>query len=200
MAGAPPDPLRRSIEQLSRLPGIGERTARRLTYWLLRAPDDLVRDLAQALLALEQGVVECERCRNLVATSPCPLCRDPSRNPQVVCVVEQPQDIEAIEGGGVFEGRYHVLHGSVSPLDGVGPDDLRISELLHRVEPEDLQEVILAMDPDVEGDTTALYLARALRPLGVRVTRLAHGIAVGTEIEYADKMSLARALQNRREV
>lgn len=194
------DPLRHCVTQLARLPGIGERTATRLAYWLLRAPDDLVRDIAESLLALKTGIRECERCCNLVSASPCPLCADDRREDGVVCVVEQPQDIAAIERGDAFRGRYHVLHGAISPLDGVGPDHLRIGALVRRVEAEGLREVLLATDPDVEGDTTALYLARLLKPLGVRVTRLAHGVPVGTEIEYADKLSLARAIQNRREM
>ena len=194
------DPLRRCIAQLARLPGVGERTATRLAYWLLRAPDDVAKDIAEALMSLRDGMQECERCCNLVSASPCARCGDPNRQTGMICVVEQPQDIEAIERGGVFEGRYHVLHGAISPLDGIGPDDLRIAALLRRLEPEQVTEVLLATDPDVEGDTTALYLARILRPLGVRVTRLAHGIPVGTEIEYADKLSLVRAIQNRREI
>ncbi len=199
-AGKPVDPLRRCVIQLSRLPGIGERTATRLAFWLLRAPDDLVCELADAMMELKKGIVECEICCNMVSGSPCTLCSDSNRRNGMVCVVEQPQDIVNIEKGGVFKGRYHVLHGAISPLDGVGPADLRVEQLLKRLEPESLEEVILATDPDVEGDTTALYLARLLRPLGVRVTRLAHGIPVGTEIEYADQASLARAIEHRREI
>ncbi len=192
--------MRRCVAQLSRLPGIGERTATRLAYWLLRAPPDVAEEIADALVALRRGVRECETCCDLVTSSPCARCLDPARDPALLCVVEQPQDIVAIENGGVFHGRYHVLHGAISPLDGVGPDELRIRALLARLESGQVSEVILATDPDVEGDTTALYLARLLQPLGPRVTRLAHGVAVGTEIEYADKLSLARALQNRREM
>ena len=194
------DPLRNCIAQLSRLPGIGERTATRLAFWLLRAPDHLVSDLAAALLALKEGIVECERCCNTVASSPCPICSDEGRADGTICVVEHPQDLAAIEKSGSFKGRYHVLHGAISPLDGVGLADLRIEQLLKRLEPEAVTEVILATDPDVEGDTTALYLARLLRPLGIKVTRLAHGIPVGTEIEYADQASLERAIEHRREI
>ncbi len=194
------DPLQRCVAQLSRFPGIGERTATRLAYWLLRAPPAVAEEIAAAIVELRRDITECERCCDLVTRSPCPRCSDSAREAGVICVVEQPQDIPAIERGGVFQGSYHVLHGSISPLDGVGPDQLRIRLLLERIEEGEVQEVILATDPDVEGDTTALYLARLLQPLGVRVTRLAHGIPVGTEIEYADKLSLARALQNRREI
>ncbi len=194
------DPLQRCVAQLSRFPGIGERTATRLAYWLLRAPPAVAEEIAAAIVDLRRDIAECERCCDLVTSSPCPRCLDTGREEGLICVVEQPQDIPAIERGGVFRGHYHVLHGSISPLDGVGPEQLRIGPLLKRIEQGEVQEIILATDPDVEGDTTAMYLARLLQPLGVRITRLAHGIPVGTEIEYADKLSLARALQNRREM
>jgi recombination protein RecR len=192
------DPIRRCVEALSRLPGIGEKTAQRLTWWLLRAPDGATEEIAEAVACLKGSVQECETCCNIVTSNPCRICADPSRDPTVICVVERPPDVHAIEGSGEFRGKYHVLHGSLSPLDGIGPDDLRIRELLVRI--HDTQEVILATDPDVDGDTTALYLARLLAPLEVSVTRLAHGIAVGTEIEYADRVSLMRALENRRPI
>lgn len=194
------DALPRCVAQLARFPGIGERTATRLAYWLLRAPPEVAEEIAAAIVELRRGVVECEVCCDLVSASPCARCRDAGRDPSQICVVEQPQDIPALERGGAFHGRYHVLHGAISPLDGVGPEQLRIEALLRRLQGGAIGEVILATDPDVEGDTTALYLGRLLKPLGVRTTRLAHGIAVGTEIEYADKLSLARALQNRREL
>lgn len=192
------DPIARAVQQLKRLPGIGEKTATRLVFWMLNARSGTARDIAEALEALEDGVHACSVCCNLTATDPCTLCSDTRRDPTVVCVVEQPQDILAFERSGEFRGRYHVLHGAIAPLDGVNPDQLRIRELLARLDGVD--EVILATDPDVEGDATALYLARLLKPLGVTVTRLAHGISVGTEIEYADAVSLARAIQNRRAV
>ncbi|MCB9795533.1 MAG: recombination protein RecR [Alphaproteobacteria bacterium] len=192
------DPIRRCVQQLSRLPGIGEKTAQRLTWWLLRAPDDLVSELASALAELKASVVECERCHVLSAASPCDTCADPRREQGLVCVVERPQDIAAIERSGEYRGLYHVLHGAISPLDGVGPDQLRMRPLVQRA--GELSEVIVATDPDVEGDATALYLVRLLKPLGVKVTRLAHGVSVGTEIEYADRVSLMRALENRREM
>ncbi|HJN76054.1 MAG TPA: recombination mediator RecR [Myxococcota bacterium] len=190
------DPIRRCVQQLSRLPGIGEKTAWRLTWWLLRADRALVEDLARALSELRDNVVECELCCTIAASSPCSTCADSRRDPALLCVVERPQDVTAIEGSGEFRGQFHVLHGAISPLDGVGPDQLRIRELLARL--EGVREVILATDPDVEGDATALYLARMLKPLGPMVSRLAFGISVGTEIEYADRVSLMRALENRR--
>lgn len=195
-----PDPIQEAVRQLRRLPGIGEKTAARLVYWLLRAKDPVATDLANALSALGQGVQECEVCCDLTSRNPCRLCADPRRDGPAVLVVEQPQDIIAFERSGEFRGRYHVLHGAISPLDGITPDKLRIRPLLERLRPGTITEVILATDPDVEGDATALYLARLLEPVGVRVTRLAHGISVGTEIEYADAASLSRALQNRVEV
>ncbi|MEE2751973.1 MAG: recombination mediator RecR [Myxococcota bacterium] len=190
------DPIRRCVEALSRLPGIGEKTAQRLTWWLLRAPDGAAEEIAEAVASLQGSVMECETCCNIGTSNPCRICADHSRDPGTICVVERPPDVQAIEVSGEFRGQYHVLHGALSPLDGVGPDDLRIRELLARI--PQTEEVILATDPDIDGDTTALYLARLLAPLEVRVSRLAHGIAVGTEIEYADKVSLMRALENRR--
>ena len=195
-----PDPIQEAIRQLRRLPGIGEKTAARLVYWLLRSADGVAGDLAKALSALGEGVQECEVCCDLTSRNRCRLCADARREGGAVLVVEQPQDVVAFERSGEFRGRYHVLHGAISPLDGVTPDKLRIRPLLERLRTGDVTEVILATDPDVEGDATALYLARLLEPIGVKVTRLAHGISVGTEIEYADAASLARALQNRAEM
>ncbi len=193
----PTDPIREAVRQLRRLPGIGEKTATRLVYWLLRAPEGTASDLAAALERLAAEVRPCATCGDLTAASPCALCADPRRDDAVLVVVEQPQDIRAFERSGEFRGRYHVLHGAISPLDGVGPADLNLKPLLERLRGHVVREVIVATDPDVEGDATALDLARLLGDLGVRVTRLAHGISVGTEIEYADAVSLARALQNR---
>lgn len=195
----PPNPIQRAVHQLSRLPGVGEKTATRLVYWLLRSPKGTGREIGEALAALEDGVRECGSCCNLGADDPCRLCADDRRDATAICVVEQPQDVLAFERIGEYRGRYHVLHGAISPLEGVGPDDLRIRPLLERLRDGTVREVILATDPNVEGDATALYLARLVKPIGVRVTRLAHGVSVGTEIEYADAVSLARALENRRD-
>lgn len=190
------DPIALAVQQLKRLPGIGEKTATRLVYWMLNAQPGTVGAIADALRALEDGVASCRECCNLTGDDPCALCADPRRDASLICVVEHPQDVLAFERSGEFRGRYHVLHGAISPLDGVNPDQLRIRELLARLDGVD--EVILATDPDVEGDATALYIGRLLKPLEIKVSRLAHGISVGTEIEYADAVSLARALQNRR--
>ncbi len=194
------DPLRRCVAQLSRLPGIGERTANRLVYWLLRQDADVALDIAEALRALHAATTRCSRCCDVAVSDPCPRCADPRREDHIICVVERPQDIVAIERSGVFRGRFHVLGGAISPLDGVGPDALHLRELLARLGDPAVTELLIATDPDVEGDATALYLASLIKPLGKRVTRLAHGVAVGTELEYADRSSVARALENRREL
>ncbi len=192
------DPIRRTVLALSRFPGIGEKTAQRLTWWLMRADVELVDELADAIGTLQESIVECEVCGIVSSENPCKVCADPNRTGTLICVVERPQDVHAIDSAGEYRGLFHVLHGALSPLDGIGPDQLRIQSLLVRL--EGVEEIILATDPDVEGDTTALYLAKLLSPLGVRTSRLAHGIAVGTEIEYADRLSLMRALENRREI
>lgn len=196
------DPIRKAVRQLARLPGIGEKTATRLVYWMLTAPDNVPGQIAKALAELEETVTECSVCCTITTkdSDPCPQCRRPNRDEATILVVEHPQDVLAFERTGEFTGRYHVLHGSISPLDGITPDRLRIKSLLERLRHGAVTEVILATDPDVEGDATALYLGRLLKPIGVRTTRLAHGISVGTEIEYADAVSLARALEFRRDL
>ncbi len=196
------DPIRRAVRQLSRLPGIGEKTATRLVYWMLTAPEGTPGAIADALRDLEETVTECSICCTLTTKDedPCRTCRRPGRDDATLLVVESPQDVLAFERTGEFGGRYHVLHGAISPLEGVTPDQLRIKALLERLRGDTVDEVILAMDPNVEGDATAMYLARLLKPVGVRCTRLAHGISVGTEIEYADTVSLARALEYRRDL
>lgn len=191
------DAITRAVSQLSRLPGVGRKTATRHVYWLLRQDTSAVRQLAQALLDLEAGVVECPRCCDYTDGGLCPVCASPTRDGTTVCVVEQPQDVAAFERAGTYKGLYHVLHGAISPLDGIGPGELRIRNLLERLRSGVITEVILATDPNVEGDATALYIARLLEPLGVETTRLARGISVGTEIEYADAASLSRALEFR---
>jgi recombination protein RecR len=193
-----PDPIRKAVQQLSRFPGIGEKSATRLVYWLLRAPEGTAQEMGAALEELAASVKECSTCCNLTASDPCRFCADTKRFDDTICVVESPQDLLAFERAAEYRGRFHVLHGSLSPLDGIGPDALRIRRLLERLRDGTVKEVIVATDPDVEGDATALYLARLLDGLGVVVSRLAHGISVGTEIEYADAVSLSRALENRR--
>ncbi len=196
------DPIARLSLLFARLPGVGEKTAQRLAFHVLKSPPSYARDLASALLALETSVRLCSRCCNLTAHDPCALCKDTRRDDRIICVVESVPDLLAIERTREFRGRYHVLHGALSPLDGIGPDQLKLKELLARLSPgeQHVDEVIVATDPTVEGEATALYLARLLKPLGVKVTRIAQGVPTGSNLEYADQVTLARALSGRREV
>ncbi len=198
------DPVAHLSRHLARLPGIGEKTATRLAFHLVTGPAAHARELAAALLEAVDATQLCSACMNLTDTDPCRLCADASRDPTTLCVVAQPSDVMAIDRAGQFRGRYHVLHGLLSPLDGVSPDDLRIAELVRRLEPAgedgeraEVREVILATSAGVEGETTAMYLARLLKPLGVAVSRIASGIPVGGELEYSDQATIARALEGR---
>ncbi len=195
-------PIERLIEAFHRLPGIGPKSAQRLAYHVLRAPEQEAADLAEALLDVKHSVVLCERCQNLSSASPCQTCLDSSRDRTVICVVEEPLDVLAIDRSGGFGGLFHVLHGVISPADNVGPDDLKIQELLTRLRDVDTEivEVIVATNPNLEGEATAMYLARLLGPLGMRVTRLARGLPAGADLEYADDVTLGRALEFRQEV
>ncbi len=186
--------------ELARLPGIGRKTALRLTYHLLRQPAAQSRRLADALVALTERVRPCDRCHNLTESPLCALCADPRRDPSIVCVVEEASDIASIERAGEYRGLYHVLGGRLSPLDGVGPDDLAIGTLLARLEPEGVREVILATNPSLEGEATALYVQRQLAARAIRVTRIARGLPVGGDLEYADGVTIAQALAARREM
>ena len=192
--------MSRLIAQLAKLPGIGEKTASRLAFHVLRSERDYAQALAEALLAVKDETRLCSVCFALTETEPCPLCADPRQSNDVLCVVEEPADLLAIERVREFRGRYHVLHGTLAPLDGVGPDDLKIQPLLVRLRDEPVREVILATNPTAEGEATALYLAKLLKPLGLRVTRIAHGLPVGADLEYADVMTVGRALEGRREM
>ena len=194
------DPIERTIEAFSRLPGIGPKTAARLTYFLLRAPNDVALDLADALKALKEEIHYCRRCFNVAQGELCSICADPGRDQHTICVVEEPLDIVAIERTGAYRGLYHVLHGAINPLANVGPEDLRINELVERVQKEEVREVILATNPNMEGEATAMYIAHLLEPLGVRITRLAHGLPIGGDLEYADQQTLAQALEGRRPI
>lgn len=193
----PLDPIGRLVEQLARLPGIGEKTAQRLAFHLLRAEPAYARELAQAILDVKDKIRLCSQCCNLTEQDPCAMCADAGRNSHLLCVVAHPPDLLAVERTG-YRGRYHVLHGVLSPLDGIGPDDLRIGELVKRVDSS--TEVILATSPNVEGEATALYIAKLLKPLGVRTTRIATGVPIGGELEYADQITLQRAIESRREM
>jgi len=214
------DPIQRLVRELSKLPGIGQKTATRLAFHVLRAPAEQARDLANALIEIKERIRLCSICMNLTEQDPCSICQDPARDPQVVCVVAYPPDLLAIEKTGSFRGRYHVLHGVLSPLEGIGPDDLRLRELLSRLSasagmPSDLslnpatsgtgagshvREVIVATSPNVEGEATAMYVARTLKPLGLKVTRIASGLPIGGDLEYADGVTIARALEVRRDM
>jgi recombination protein RecR len=195
-----PEPVSRLIEALQRLPGIGPKTAQRLTFFLLKRPAEEVRELSESLVAVKERIVSCQTCFNVTDEDPCRICRDPAREAGLLCVVEEPNDLMAMERTGEFKGRYHVLLGALSPLDGIGPEDLKVRELLTRLDAGGHTEVILATNPNVEGEATALYLAKLLRPLGVRVTRIARGLPVGGDLEYADQVTLSKALEGRREI
>ncbi len=195
-----PRTVARLVEELIRLPGIGPKSASRLAYYLLRAPEEETRGLAEAILEMKQRVRYCSRCFNLTETDPCAICGDEGRDRTRICVVEQPLDVIALERTGRYRGVYHVLHGAISPVEGIGPEDLRIRELLARVRLQPVEEVILATNPNLEGDVTAMYLSQQLIPQGVRVTRLAHGLPMGGDLEYADEITLSRALEGRREL
>ena len=193
-------PIGRLVASLRRLPGIGEKSATRLAFFLLSAPDAITSELADAILQVKQEIVLCEECFDLTEVSPCPICRSERRDPGLLCVVEEPADRAAIERSGAFSGRYHVLGGSLSPIDGVGPEDLRIAELERRIRSESVREVILATNPNAEGDATAHYIAEQLRPAGVHITRIAYGMPMGGDLEYADQVTVGHSLQNRREM
>ncbi len=195
-----PRVVARLVEELVRLPGIGPKSASRLAYYLLRAPEEETRALAEALLEMKQRIRFCSKCFNLTETEPCPICADEGRDRSRICVVEEPLDVIALERTGRYRGLYHVLHGAISPVEGIGPEDLRIGELLIRVRIQPVEEVILATNPNLEGDATAMYLSQQLIPMGVRVTRLAHGLPMGGDLEYADEITLSRALEGRREM
>lgn len=192
--------MSRLIEQLAKLPGIGEKTASRLAFHVLRSDRDYAQALAEALVAVKDETRLCSVCFALTESDPCPLCGDPQRSAEIICVVEEPADLLAIERVREFRGRYHVLHGTLAPLDGIGPDELKIQPLLVRLQDAPVREVILATNPTAEGEATALYLAKLLKPLGLKVTRIARGLPVGSDLEYADVMTVGRALEGRREM
>jgi len=193
-------PVVRLIEEFHKLPGVGPKSAQRLTYYLLRAPEEEARALAQAILEMKEKITFCSVCQNVTDCDPCLICTTSARDPSLMCVVEEPLDILALERTRSYNGLYHVLHGVISPMDGVGPEDLKVEELLERLKGSPVQEVILATNPNLEGEATAMYLGRLLRPLGVRVTRLARGLPSGADLEYADDLTLTRALEGRQEM
>ncbi len=193
-------PMARLIEELHRLPGIGPKSAQRLAYFLLQSSADQVRGLAEAITAVKEKVIFCSVCQNITQVDPCAICRDEQRDHSKICVVEKPLDVLPLERTRGYNGLYHVLHGAISPMDGLGPDDLRIKELLARLEGGCVEEVILATNPNLEGEATAMYLQKLVAPLGVKITRLARGLPFGSDLEYADEVTLTRALEGRQEV
>jgi recombination protein RecR len=195
-----PGPLGRLITELSKMPTVGPKTAQRLAFHILRLPLDEAQALATAIVDAKVQIRHCSICFSITDVDPCAICADPARNAATLCVVEDPRDALAVERTREFRGRYHVLHGAISPLDGIGPDELKIAELLARIRGGGVEEVIVATNPRVEGEATAIYLSRVLKPLGVRVTRIAHGLPVGGDLEYADEVTLARALEGRRDL
>jgi recombination protein RecR len=193
-------PLERLIERLKKLPGIGAKSAQRLAFYLLGASRDEARALADAILEIKESIRLCSKCFNITDTDPCLICTDEGRDRSSICVVEEPHNVISIERSSQFRGLFHVLHGSISPLRGVGPDDLKIAPLVERLRDGSVKEVILATNPNVEGEATAVYLSRLLKPLGPRVTRIALGLPVGSELEYADEVTVGKALEGRREI
>jgi recombination protein RecR len=189
----------RLIQELNRLPGVGPKSAQRLAFHLLRASDEQTKTLAEAILSVKQKTRLCSTCFNITDTDPCPICRNPQRTRSQVCIVEQPQDILALEHTKTYNGLYHVLHGAISPTEGIGTGDIRINELMERLKGGSVNEVILATNPTLEGEQTAMYLNKIILPLGIKVTRLARGLPFGTELEYADDVTLTRAIEGRQE-
>lgn len=198
--GAAPPPVARLIDEFHKLPGIGPKSAQRLTYHMLRIPPEEAIALAQAIVELKERTVLCSICQNVTESDPCGICSDGSRDRGLICVVEEPLDILAVERARGFHGLYHVLHGVISPMDGVGPDDLKVKELMERVRGGAVREIIMATNPNLEGEATSMYISRLLTPMGLRVTRLARGLPMGSDLEYADDVTLSRALENRQDV
>lgn len=194
-----PKSVEKLIEQLSKLPGIGHKSAERLAFYLLRTTDNNLQGLAESIAKLKENIKTCSQCANLTESDPCEICTDSTRDPKLVCVVEEPLDIVAIEKTGQFKGLYHVLHGVISPINGIGPEDLFIAQLASRVGLGNVEELILATNPNIEGEATAAYIRKLLIPQKVKITRIAHGLPVGADIEYADEVTLIRALEGRRE-
>ena len=193
-------PLAKLIEHFRALPGIGSKTAVRLAYHILDMDADKAKALAQAIVEAKEKIGYCNTCFNLSDANPCHICASEARDHTTICVVEQPQDVDAMERMRDYRGVYHVLHGALSPLEGVGPENIRIKELLNRLYDTEVREIIMATNPNVEGEATAMYIAKLLKPMGIRVTRIAHGLPVGGDLEYADEVTLAKAMENRREI
>lgn len=195
-----PEPIAKLIDAFSRLPGVGPKTAGRLAFHVLRMKEDDVLDFAKSLVSVKRNLHYCSVCCNITDIDPCRICQDKTRDGSVICVVQEPKDVVALERMKEFHGYYHVLHGAISPMEGIGPDELRVAELLKRLSDEKVQELILATNPNIEGESTAMYLSRLVKPFGLKVTRIAHGLPVGGDLEYADEVTLSKALEGRREL
>lgn len=195
-----PEPIAKLIDSFTHLPGIGPKTAARLAFHVLRMKDEDVVDFAKALVNVKRNLHYCSICCNITDVDPCRVCQDKSRDGSIICVVQEPKDLVAMERTKEFRGYYHVLHGAISPMEGIGPDEIRIADLLKRLSDERVQELILATNPNIEGEATAMYLSRLVRPFGLKVTRIAHGLPVGGDLEYADEVTLTKALEGRREL
>ncbi len=194
------EPISRLVNQLSKLPGVGQKSAQRLAYHIISLPEDSVKELAAAIYNGKKQVHFCPVCGNYTDTDPCALCSDDERDKTILCVVKDPRDVAALERMRDFTGQYHVLHGVISPMDGIGPDDIRIRELMARLGSEPIDEVVLATNPDIEGEATAAYISRLIKPIGIKVTRIAHGVPVGGDLEYTDEVTLLKAFEGRREL
>lgn len=195
-----PEPIAKLIDGFMKLPGIGPKTAARLAFFVLSMKEDDVLEIAKALVNAKRNLVYCSVCQNITDTDPCRICSDTSRDKSVICVVQEPKDLIAMERTREYNGYYHVLHGAISPMEGIGPEDIHISELLRRLEDEEVKELILATNPNIEGEATAMYISRLVKPFGIRVTRIAHGLPVGGDLEYADEVTISKALEGRREL
>ena len=195
-----PEPIAKLIDSFMKLPGIGPKTAVRLAFFVLEMKEDDVFDFGKALVNVKRHLTHCSICQNITDRDPCAICDDASRDRTVICVVQDAKDVMAIEKMKEFRGMYHVLHGAISPVDGIGPEDIKVPELLKRLEDETVQELILATDPNIEGEATAMYIARLVKPVGLKITRIAHGLPVGGDLEYADEVTLSKALEGRREL
>lgn len=195
-----PEPIAKLIEAFTHLPGVGPKTAGRLAFHVLRMKEDDVIDFAKALVNVKRNLHYCSVCGNITDTDPCQICQDKTRDASVICVIQEPKDLVAMERTKEFDGYYHVLHGAISPIEGIGPDDIKLKELLNRLSDERVQELILATNPNIEGEATAMYISRLVKPFNVKVTRIAHGLPVGGDLEYADEVTLSKALEGRREL
>ncbi|MCR8745916.1 recombination mediator RecR [Romboutsia lituseburensis] len=193
-------PITRLIEEFSKLPGVGRKTAQRLAFHVINMNDNDVEALSKAIIEAKREIKYCSVCCNITDTDPCSMCSNKNRDPGVICVVEDPRDVAAMERTREFKGQYHVLHGVISPMDGIGPDMIKIKELIQRLGTQDVREIIMATNPTIEGEATAMYIARLLNPMGIKVTRIAHGLPVGGDLEYADEVTISKALEGRREI